>query len=102
MNKTEMEKLNLTPIEDLIAEDFGADDSDARMEFEADTDAFILGERLKEERHKAGLTQEQLAIRIGTKKSYISRIENGHTNIQVDTLFRIFKGLGRRISLTVL
>ena len=38
----------------------------------------------------------------GTKKSYISKLENGHADVQLSTLFRIFAGLGKRISLTVL
>ena len=63
---------------------------------------FILAERLKEERLKAGLTQEQLAAKIGTKKTYISRIENGKADVQLSTLFRIFEGLGKRVSLTIL
>jgi transcriptional regulator with XRE-family HTH domain len=71
------------------------------LEFEAGADAFILGEKLKEERKKAGLTQEQLAAKIGTKKSYISRIENGHTDVQLSTLFRVFSGLGKRISFSI-
>ena len=102
MNREEMNKLNLTPIEDLITDDFGAEGTPTRMEFDAEVDAFILGERLKEERKRAGLTQEQLADKIGTKKSYISRVENGHADIQVSTLFKIFQGLGRKVSLTVL
>ena len=71
-------------------------------DFEAEAEAFCLAECLKEQRRLAGLTQEQLAAKIGTKKSYISKIENGHADIQLSTLFRIFSGLGRRISLTVL
>jgi ribosome-binding protein aMBF1 (putative translation factor) len=102
MTREKMKELNLTPIEDLITEDFGAEGTPTRMEFDADVDAFILGERLKEERQKAGLTQEQLAEKIGTKKSYISRVENGHADIQVSTLLKIFQGLGRRVSLTIL
>ena len=102
MKSEEMKELNLTPIEDFITEDFGAEGTPSRMEFDAEVDAFILGERLKEERKKVGLTQEQLADKIGTKKSYISRVENGHADIQVSTLFKIFQGLGRRISLTIL
>ena len=47
-------------------------------------------------------TGEQLAERIGTKKTYISRIENGKADVQLNTLFRIFEGLGRRVSLTIL
>ena len=102
MTSEEMKELNLTPIEDFISEDFGAEGTLTRMEFDADTDAFILGKRLKEERQKAGFTQEQLAFKIGTKKSYISRVENGHTDIQFSTLLKIFQGLGHRVSLTIL
>lgn len=97
-----MKKMNLTPIEDLIAEDFGAEGTPTRMEFDAEVDAFILGERLREERQKVGLTQEQLADKIGTKKSYISRVENGHADIQLSTLQKIFQGLGRKVCLTIL
>ena len=42
------------------------------------------------------------ADKIGTKKSYISKLENGHADIQLSTLFRIFAGLGKRVSLTIL
>ena len=70
MTREEMKELNLTPIEDFITEDFGAEGTPARMEFDADVDAFILGERLKEERQRAGLTQEQLADKIGTEWTY--------------------------------
>ena len=101
MGKDQMKKLGLTPIEDYISEDFGAEGTPERMEFEAGVDAFILGEKLKEERKKSGLTQEQLAAKIGTKKSYISRIENGHADVQLSTLFRIFAGLGKRVSLSI-
>jgi transcriptional regulator with XRE-family HTH domain len=53
-------------------------------------------------RREAQLTQEQLAEKIGTQKSYISRIENGKCDIQLSTLYRIFEdGLGRRISLLI-
>ena len=102
MTREEMKRLNLTPSEDYITEYFGEIGTPSLDEFEAGVDAFILGERLKEERRKAGLTQEQLALKIGTKKSYISRVENGHTDIQLSTLFKIFNGLGRRVSFTVL
>ncbi len=102
MNKEELRAMGCTPIEDLIAEDFGALGTTERDEFESNCDAFIIGERLKAERLKAGMTQEQLAAKIGTKKSYISRIENGHADIQLSTLFKIFQGLGRKISFTIM
>jgi transcriptional regulator with XRE-family HTH domain len=48
------------------------------------------------------MTQEQLAEKTGTKKSFISRIENGHSDIQLSTLYKLLEyGLGRKISLTI-
>ena len=94
-------KTKLIPIEDLITEDFGAIGSPEREQFEMECDAFIIGEQLKIERQKAGLTQEQLAQRIGTKKSFISRVERGHADIQLTTLVKLFRGLGRQISVRV-
>jgi transcriptional regulator with XRE-family HTH domain len=50
----------------------------------------------------ANLTQEQLADKIGAKKSFISRIENGKTDIQLSTLYRLLEfGLGKKVELTV-
>lgn len=100
--KEELNKLSLTPIEELIEEDFGKQGTPERNAFELSCDAFILGEQLKAERLKANLTQEQLAERIGTKKSYISRVENGRTDIQLSTLYKLFQGLGRKVSVAVL
>ena len=90
-------KLNLTPVEDLIAEDFGKVGTPERDAFEMECDAFIIGEQLKDERVKAGLTQEELAERIGTKKSFISRVEKGKADIQLSTLVKVFRGLGREV-----
>jgi len=93
--------MEITPIEDLITEDFGPIGTPERDQFEMECDAFIIGEKLKDERLKAGLTQEQLANKIGTKKSFISRVERGHTDIQLSTLVILFRGLGRHVSVSV-
>ena len=102
MNNDELKTMGCTSIEELITEDFGEVGTEERDSFEASCEAFIIGEKLKADRLKAGMTQEQLAAKIGTKKSYISRIENGHTDIQLSTLFRIFQGLGKKVSFTIL
>ncbi len=101
MNKKLKDDVLLTPIEELIKEDFGAEGTVERTAFETGVDTFILGERLKEERKKSGLTQAQLAAKIGTKKGYISQTGNGHADVQLSTLFRIFAILGKRVSLSV-
>lgn len=64
---------------------------------------FIISEMLKEGRKEAHVTQEQLAQKTGTKKSYISKVENGKVNIQLATLIRLFElGLNKRIGVTFL
>lgn len=95
-------KTKLTPIEDLISEDFGAVGTPEREQFEMACDAFIIGEQLKDERLRAGLTQEQLAEKVGTKKSFISRVERGHADIQISTLVKLFQGLGRQVSVRII
>ena len=94
--------MNCSCLDELLDVEFGKVGSDTREEFERVTEAFCLAQTLKEERKRAGLTQEELAEKIGTKKTYISRLENGKADIQLSTLFRIFEGLGRRVSLTIL
>ncbi len=77
--------------------------TESRNKFEEKAQMFIVSEMLKEARKEAKLTQQQLAEKAGTKKSYISKIENGKGNIQLSTLIRIFEtGLNRKIDLTVL
>lgn len=94
--------MECTSFDELLDAEYGQRGAEAREAFEAEAEAFCLAECLREQRRLAGLTQEQLAARIGTKKSYISKIENGHADVQLSTLFRIFGGLGKRISLTVM
>jgi DNA-binding XRE family transcriptional regulator len=94
--------MNCSNLDELLNVEFGEIGTSSRDEFEKETEAFCLAQTLKEERIRAGLTQEQLAERIGTKKSYISRLENGKADVQLTTLFKIFEGLGRRVSLTIL
>ena len=89
--------------DELIEKEHGEIGTDSRNEYEKGTQMFIVSEMLKEARKSANLTQEQLAIKAGTKKSYISKIENGKGNIQLSTLIRIFeKGLNKKIGLTFL
>ena len=94
--------MNCSSLDELLNVEFGKVGSETREEFDRETEAFCLAQTLKEERKRAGLTQEELAEKIGTKKTYISRLENGKADIQLGTLFRIFEGLGRRVSLTIL
>ena len=60
-------------------------------------EAFKLGVMLKQARKEAGLTQEELAIKIHTKKSAISRIENHSGDIKFSTLEKIASALGKHL-----
>ena len=81
---------------------YGRSGSKTRAAFEVKARAFAIGAILKEERRLASMTQEQLAEKTGTKKSFISRIENGHSDIQLSTLYKLFEtGLGRKVKLSI-
>ena len=99
-----MEKYKgITTFDQLIEVDHGKIGTESRNSYEEKTQMFIISEMLKDARKEAKITQEQLAEKTGTKKSYISRIENGKGNIQLSTLIRIFElGLNKRIRLTFL
>jgi len=100
MKKTTINKSD--SFDKLLDNKYGKIGAKKRDAFEEKAQYFIISEMLKEARHNAHLTQEQLADKVGTKKSYISRIENGKCDIQLSTLYRIFEdGLGRRISLLI-
>ena len=91
-------KQHTNSFKELLDAKYGNIGSAKRNLFEENSHLFIISELIKEARHNAQLTQEELAKRIGTKKSYISRIENGKADIQLSTLYKIFEqGLGRKI-----
>ncbi len=61
-----------------------------------------LGNMIKSARLKAGLTQEQLAMRSGTTRFYISRIENNKTDVEMSTFRKIIEaGLGKQLKLII-
>ncbi|HHL53026.1 MAG TPA: XRE family transcriptional regulator [Flammeovirgaceae bacterium] len=94
---------NITDFDQLLEVEYGKVGTESRNKYEENAQMFIIAEMLKEARKEAKMTQEQLAEKAGTKKSYISRLENAKGNIQLSTLIRIFeKGLNKRIGLTFL
>ncbi|MBK7504654.1 MAG: helix-turn-helix transcriptional regulator [Bacteroidetes bacterium] len=81
---------NITTFSEHLEKQYGKIGTEKRTEFEIKAKAFAIGEIIREERHLAKLTQEQLAEKTGTKKFY-SRIENGHSDIQLSTLYRLLE-----------
>jgi ribosome-binding protein aMBF1 (putative translation factor) len=92
----------ITTFEQLLEKEYGKKGTPEREKFETDAMAFRLGVLLKEARKEANLTQEELAQKTGTKKSYISRIESGKSEIQLSTFYRILKiGLGKDLQISI-
>jgi HTH-type transcriptional regulator/antitoxin HipB len=95
-------KNRLKSFEQHLDEHYGKTGTPKREAFDKRAQAFIIGEMLKEARRSANMSQDELARRAKTKKSYISRLENGKIDVQISTLFRIFEaGLGRSVSFVV-
>ena len=93
---------NVTDFDDILKEKFGNKGTAQRDKYDADSLAFRLGVMLKQARTEAHITQEQLAERTGTKKSYISRIERGQSDIQLSTFYKLIEiGLGRHLNISI-
>ena len=92
----------ITTFEELLKNKYGEKGSDKRDLYDAESLAFRFGVMLKEARIEANLTQEELAQKTGTKKSYISRIERGLSDIQISTYYKLIElGLGRHLTISI-
>ena len=69
--------------------------------FEERYESFKIGIVLKKARQEAGLTQEEIAQKLKTKKSAISRIENHSEDIRLSTLKSYVEALGKRLRLVI-
>lgn len=93
---------NLTSFSDHLDKKYGKRGTKKREEYEQEFEAFKLGVVLMEMRKKKGLTQEELAEKCGTSKTYISRIENNASDIRLSTLMRIFReGFGTNLKISI-
>lgn len=93
---------NITTFDEILDKKYGKKGSVKREKWEQEFEAFKLGVLLEEARLKLGMTQEELAEKCGTNKSYISRIENNASDIRLSTLMKIVQtGLGGHLTLTL-
>ena len=92
----------ITTFEEHLEARYGKIGSKTRTDFDIKAKAFAIGEIIKDERKQSNMTQEELARRTGTQKSFISRIENGHSDIQLSTLYKLIEqGLGKKINFSI-
>ena len=79
-----------------------AKDPEFAQGYDEGFEEFKIGLILRQEREKSGLTQEELAKKIRTTKSAISRIENHSEDIKLSTLLKVTKALGKNLSIKIL
>lgn len=95
-------KNNIQTLEQFKIKHFGQKGSTKRKDLDAGYETFKIGALLHEARLEKGLTQEELAEKVGTTKSYISKIENDVKEVRISTLKKIVEiGLGGRIELAI-
>jgi len=98
LNWSKIEKLPKT--NDMLDKLYGKDNSAEREFFKKEAYSYYTGKIIEIARKEANMTQSELAERVGSNKSYISRIETGKTEPKVSTFYRIASALGRSVELT--
>jgi DNA-binding XRE family transcriptional regulator len=93
---------NLMTLEEFKEKNYGKRGTKDRDELEAGYEAFKIGALIHDTRIEMGMTQEQLAEKVGTTKSYISKIENNLKEARISTLQKIIElGFGGRLELNI-
>lgn len=93
---------NLTTLEAFKEKNYGPRGSKEREELEAGYESFKIGALIHDTRIEMGMTQEELAEKVGTSKSYISKIENNLKEARISTLQKIVElGFGGRLELNI-
>jgi len=88
--------------DDHLDNKYGIIGTPARDKYEEELENFKIGVLIQEARKQQNLTQEELALKCGTTKNYISRIENNASDIRLSTLMRIIReGLGGHLKLSL-
>ncbi len=97
-----MKKDNIKTLAQFKDEHYGQRGTEKREVLEAGYEQFKLGALIHEARLAKGLTQEQLADKCGTTKSYISKIENDIKEVRISTLQKIVEiGFGGHLQLSI-
>ena len=97
-----MKTKNKMTLEEFKDKHYGVKGTESRDALESGYENFKLGTLLHEARLKKGMTQAELAEKVGTTKSYISKIENNVKEVRLSTLQKIVHlGLGGQLDLSI-
>jgi DNA-binding XRE family transcriptional regulator len=93
---------NLVSWDDHLDNKYGRVGTPTRDKYEEEFENFKIGILIQEARKQQNMTQEELALKCGTTKNYISRIENNASDIRLSTLMRIIReGLGGHLKVSL-
>src|SRR5438067_31159 len=81
----------LQSLDDFVEKEYGKKGTKKREKFEKGYEVFKLGVLIQQAREEKGLTQQELAERAGTNKSYISKLEKDLKDVRLSTLLRIIR-----------
>jgi DNA-binding XRE family transcriptional regulator len=90
---------NLTSVDDIMDAKFGKVGTPEREAFRKEAYIYYMGQIVHDARKSANLTQAELASRVGTNKTYISRIEKGSIESGIGTFGRIIDALGLKMEI---
>ncbi|WP_339787497.1 helix-turn-helix transcriptional regulator [uncultured Imperialibacter sp.] len=95
-------KSNIMTLDQFKNKHFGEVGTPKRDDLEEGYENFKIGALIQKARLEKGLTQEELAQKVGTSKSYISKIENNIKEVRLSTLKKIVElGLGGQVDLSI-
>ncbi len=93
---------NLMTLEEFKEKNYGKRGTKKREELEAGYENFKIGALIHDARLEMGMTQEELAKKVGTTKSYISKIENNIKEARISTLQKIVElGFGGHLEISI-
>jgi ribosome-binding protein aMBF1 (putative translation factor) len=94
---------NIMTLDQFKDKNYGKPGTDKRDELEAGYENFKIGALIHDARIEKGMTQEELAMKIGTTKSYISKIENNLKEARISTLQKIVEvGFGGHLEISIM
>ncbi len=97
-----MKKENIKTLSEFKDKHYGKKGTGRRDKLEEGYKIFRLGAMIQEARKEKGMTQQELADKCGTTKSYISRLENNVKEVRLSTLQNIVElGLGGKLELSI-
>ncbi len=93
---------NLMTLDQFKDKNYGLRGTAKRENLEAGYENFKIGTLIHDARIEKGMTQEELAQKVGTTKSYISKIENNLKEARISTLQKIIEiGFSGRLELSI-